>query len=173
MNKQNKPVFPQDENRLSQKMTLFSSMLKEGYHLRMRVTGTSMSPFLKTGAIVTLSKIPVDQLKIGDIIFCQRDERTLKLHRLIAIKKNMLITKGDALDSSDHPVDETGYLGKVTCIEDHCSYTVWPRNMETPLSHVINYSLAIYFRYRSFLICTAINLKSYLNINRLNIPESR
>lgn len=173
MNKQNKQVFFQDGcedlTRLSQKMALFSSMLAKGYNLRLRVTGTSMSPFLKTGTIVTLFKIPFGKLNIGDIIFCRHDEGSMKLHRLIAIKKNRLITKGDAVDSLDHPVDETQYLGKVVRIEGQRSNIVWSRNMETTLYQIINYIFAVYYRYKSLLICKLVNLKSHLRNNRLLI----
>ena len=131
-----------------------------------------MSPFIKTGDIVTLSKIPSDKIKIGDIIFCRSDEGRFKLHRLIAIEKSRLITKGDALDAPDKPVHKTDCLGRVIRIERHRPQTVRTCNMETPLSQVINYILAVYYRYKSLLICTFINVKSHLNINRLNMPEN-
>ena len=148
-------------------------MLDQGYNLRLRVTGTSMSPFINTGAIVTLFKIPFDKLKIGDIIFCRHNEGTQKLHRLVAVKKNTLITKGDALDSLDHPVDEAQYMGKVIRIEHRESHTGKTCNMETVLSQIINFTIAVYYRYKSLMICIFTNLKSYIKMNRFNLTEKR
>jgi hypothetical protein len=68
---------------LAWKGKLFANMLEAGYDLRLQVTGRSMTPFLETGSFVTLSKIPLSKLRIGDILFCRCDDGSCKLHRLI------------------------------------------------------------------------------------------
>ena len=143
-----------------QKITFFLSMLEDGYDLRLRVTGTSMSPFLETGSYVTLSRIPISELKIGDIIFCRSDDGSFILHRLIAIKNEMLITKGDALGSPDKPFEKKDYQGKVIRIEQHRSHTIISRNMELRSIQTANYLIAVYFRFKLHLIRKYIRFKS-------------
>ena len=72
------------------KLNFFPSLLEDGYHVRVQVTGKSMMPFIKSGSFVTLYRTPVSKLCIGDIILCQCDDGSLKLHRLIRKKGDML-----------------------------------------------------------------------------------
>ncbi len=139
---------------------LFSGMLKDGYDLRLQVTGSSMSPFIKTGSYVTLSRDPVSKLKIGDVVFCGCDDGSFKLHRLIQIKNKRLITKGDALSSNDAPFKKTDYQGRVIRVEYQCSQTVRSRNLELRSARMTNYLIAVYYRLKLFLICKYISLKS-------------
>jgi signal peptidase I len=130
----------------------FSRMLADGFNLRLRVTGTSMSPFLETGSYVTLSKVPVSELKIGDILFCRCDDGSFKLHRLIVIKNEMLITKGDALGLPDKPFKKDDYQGKAIRIEYRRSHTIISRNMELRSVQTVNYLIAIFFRLKLHMI---------------------
>ena len=136
-----------------EKMAFFSSMLEKGYHVRLRVTGNSMSPFLETGNYVVLSRIPLAELKIGDIIFCSCDDGSYKLHRLIAIKSELLITKGDALGLPDEPFQISNYQGKVIRIEQHRSQSIIIRNMELRSVQTANYLIAVFHRLKLHLIC--------------------
>ncbi|RJP84280.1 MAG: hypothetical protein C4518_20515 [Desulfobacteraceae bacterium] len=147
-------------NPLVQKMIFFSTMLADGYQLRLRVTGVSMSPFLETGSYVTLSKIPLPELKIGDIIFCRCDDGSFKLHRLISIENDRLITKGDALGLPDKPFEKDAYQGKVIRIEYLRSHAVIIRNMELWSVRAINYLIALYFRFKLYLISQYFRFKS-------------
>ncbi len=143
-----------------QKMAFFSNILADGYNIRVRVTGSSMSPFLETGSYVTLSKVPPSDLKIGDILFCRCDDGTFKLHRLIAMKNETLITKGDALGFPDKPFEKNDYQGKVIRIEHHRPHAVISRNMESRSVQAANYLVAIYFRLKLHLIRKYFGFKS-------------
>ncbi|MCX5899679.1 MAG: hypothetical protein NTX06_02895 [Proteobacteria bacterium] len=143
-----------------EKMAFFSTMLDDGYHIRLRVTGASMSPFLETGSYVTLSRIPLSELKIGDIIFCSCDDGSFKLHRLISIKKEMLITKGDALWLPDKPVKKKEYHAKVVSIEQNRPHATISRNMELRSIQTANYLIAVCFRFKLHLIRKYIRFKS-------------
>jgi len=136
----------------SSKMDLFSSLLRDGYALRLRVTGNSMKPFLKTGSYVTLSKIPADKLLPGDIIFFRCADETFKLHRLIGIGKKYLVTKGDALKSPDSRVDRNHYLGKVIRVETSGTEGAGSLDMDLPDARIFNYMVAVYFRLKLYLI---------------------
>lgn len=147
----------------AEKWTLITGMLNEGYEVRLSVTGASMAPYLESGDCVALSKkIHVDELKIGDIILCSSQDNTFKLHRLIAIKNNMLITKGDALDAPDHPFHRKDYCGKVIRIEQNRSHHIKHLNMESRSVQIFNFLFAMYNRMKSFLLCKYIGSKSKL-----------
>ncbi|MDA3894653.1 MAG: S24/S26 family peptidase [Desulfobacteraceae bacterium] len=143
-----------------QHLNFFSELLEEGYELRLKVTGRSMSPFLKTGSVVTLSQVPVSTLRIGDIIFCRCEDGSYKLHRLIQIDKDMLITKGDALRAFDPPFDKSDYQGKVICIEQNHPDGAYQRNMESQPVRVVNYLIARYSQLKLCFICIYVRLKS-------------
>ena len=143
-----------------QQMQLFSELLESGYKLRLQVTGASMSPFLKTGSYVTLFKIPVSKLRIGDIVFCQCDDGSFKLHRLIRVKNQKLITKGDALHAFDPPFEKADYRGKVTRIEHYRWCGVTFQNMDTGSVRLINFLIAKYQQIKSYLIFRYIGLRS-------------
>ena len=137
-------------------------MLADGYHLRLRVTGNSMSPFLKTGSYVTLSRVPLSELQVGDIIFCRCDDGSFKLHRLIMIQNKILITKGDALDFPDKPFEKKDYQGKVIRIERRRPHAVISRNMELRSIRTANYLIATCSRLKLHLIRKFFALKSKL-----------
>jgi len=143
-----------------QNLKFFSELLDEGYDLRLQVTGRSMSPFLETGSFVTLSKAPVSKLRIGDIIFCQCNDGSFKLHRLIRIDRDMLITKGDALVSSDVPFKKTDYKGKVGRVEHPFANGVIHRNMDNQSARIVNYFIARYHQLKLYFICMYVRLKS-------------
>jgi len=138
----------------------FSELLDDGYDLRLKVTGRSMSPFLKTGSVVILSQVPVSKLCIGDIIFCQCNDSSYKLHRLIHRDGDRLITKGDALVSSDVPFKKTDYKGKVGRVEHPFANGVIHRNMNNQSVRIINYLIARYHQFKIYFTCMYIRLKS-------------
>ena len=145
-----------------QQMALFSELLEDGYDLRLQVTGASMSPFIKSGSYVTLFKIPVSKLRIGDIIFCCCDDGVFKLHRLIKISDNKLVTKGDALHAFDLPFDENDYKGKVIGIEQFRFCGMDFHNMDPGFVRWLNFLIAKYQQIKSHLIFTVIGLRSKL-----------
>mgnify|MGYP000518894905 CR=1 FL=1 len=147
-------------NSLVHQVHFFSELLEDGYDIRLKVTGRSMSPFLKTGSFVTLSKIPLSELRIGDIVFCRCNDGSFKLHRLIQRDGDMLITKGDALVSSDVPFKKTDYKGKVVRIEHQRSNGVIYRNMNNQSARVVNYIIARYSQLKLCFICIYVRLKS-------------
>ncbi|MBW1743969.1 MAG: S24/S26 family peptidase, partial [Deltaproteobacteria bacterium] len=88
--------------------TLFSDILETGFGLRVKVTGKSMSPFVRDGDVVTIQKVPHDSLVRGDVIFFGNGQGSPVLHRLIKKKRAndgamTFQTKGDALVSFDEP----------------------------------------------------------------------
>jgi hypothetical protein len=152
----------------SSKMNFFSNLLRDGYALRLRVTGNSMKPFLKTGCYVTLSRIPADELRPGDIIFFRSADQTFKLHRLIGIGKKYFITKGDALNTPDAPVDRNHYLGKVIRIETSGTKGAGSLDMDLPGARIFNYMIAVYFRFKLYLIRVYTGFKTAAGKSMIN-----
>jgi signal peptidase I len=102
---------------------LFEDILKNGSQLRVRVTGRSMSPFLKGGEVLTVSQVPCHALHRGDIILFRNQHEHPVLHRIIrkedASGNNSIffLTKGDAVSTFDDPVNHDRILGKVITVE--------------------------------------------------------
>jgi signal peptidase I len=132
----------------TEKLTLFEDILDRGLILSIRVTGSSMSPFLAGEEILKIQKVPASSLQIGDLIFYKTREGFPLLHRIVRKQreKDMFVfqTKGDALITVDKPTTEHDILGKVRGIEKSLAGGTTKRiNMESPYWRSINYLLAV------------------------------
>lgn len=80
------------------------SVINDGITVEIPVYGLSMFPTYLPGDVVTVVPINMDTLKIGDIVFFERDNRII-FHRLVKIdrKHNLFLTKGDGLLGHDQP----------------------------------------------------------------------
>lgn len=101
---------------------LFADILEQGLDLRLKVTGRSMGPFIRSGETVVLRKTPPGSLRCGDIIYYMDAAGSAVLHRIIAreIKPNgrtIFTTKGDALLQHDAPIAEDQVLAKAAYVE--------------------------------------------------------
>lgn len=150
-----------------ERIRFLSDILKSGADVRLRVTGISMKPFLETGAVVTLRGVPVEQLRLGDLILCFHEANKMILHRLIGFTRKkergmlraMLITKGDALDAPDQPIDESKYMARVTRIGSEEGTSEKCRRMDNMTARASNYILALYHGLRSAVICRYMRFK--------------
>jgi len=81
-------------------------------------SGTSMLPFMESGAEFELELIPVSAIGIGDIVVFSRPPEMLVAHRVVRIQKGseslLFLTKGDNRRSLDAPVSQDKILGRVT-----------------------------------------------------------
>lgn len=101
---------------------LFAEILSNGTDLRLKVTGLSMRPFIKSGETVILRKIPAKYLQCGDIIYYVNSIGTPVLHRITDKKISQngdfsFITKGDALLHKDLPISKKQILAKALYVE--------------------------------------------------------
>lgn len=130
--------------------TLFKDLLSKDIDLRVKVTGGSMTPFLKSGEIVTVRKVHFKEINIGDLILFKDDNGFSVLHRIVSIKKNnqeriTFITKGDRIISIDNPVREDMILGKAIRIEKHSKRKgLKSINLESPVWKKLNFLIAIF-----------------------------
>lgn len=134
----------------SEKLGLFEECLNSGLDLRVRVTGKSMSPFLRGGEMLTIKKVPTHTLRKGDLILFLTGEGSPVLHRIIRFRQSpgnarVFHTKGDALYGFDEPVHEAAVLGKVVRVERESRHTGENglRDMDSFLWRRINYLVAV------------------------------
>lgn len=80
-----------------------------GYGAAVVLSG-SMEPELSKGDLIVVRKI--DTLTINQIVVFQ-DEDSLVAHRIVDIGDDKIVTKGDANNVSDDPVDKSQILGQV------------------------------------------------------------
>ncbi len=100
---------------------LLEDLLKKGVDLRVRVTGRSMAPFLNSGDLVVMRKVPFRTLGTGDLIFFKTNQDRCYIHRIIqkTARGNQWLfqTKGDAKRSMDETIPGKNILGKVLAVE--------------------------------------------------------
>jgi signal peptidase len=99
---------------------LLQETLAKGVPFTFRARGSSMHPFIKDGDLITVSPLLREYLPaVGDVVaFIQREAETLVVHRVIAIKSNCYVTKGDGTTGvGDGPVSAPDLLGLVTKVE--------------------------------------------------------
>lgn len=75
-----------------------------------RIKGTSMYPLLKEGELVFLDNL--ERVMVGDIVVYSAREEYI-IHRVIALKQEMVITQGDNSFQRDPPVAKDQLLALV------------------------------------------------------------
>jgi hypothetical protein len=84
--------------------------------LKLKVNGTSMSPFIKLGDTVFAKREPLATLAIGDVLVFTR-ENDIVTHRLVRIGSDGYYCKGDNTHIPDPVVRDEQIIGKVFAIE--------------------------------------------------------
>ncbi len=79
------------------------------------VHGRSMSPFIKSGSIVALKPVnPRRNIRIGDVLAARHlDSGTVLVHRVIWIKKDRFLLKGDNNLKTDGWFSKNSIIGLV------------------------------------------------------------
>lgn len=116
---------------------LLKQAIESNKEIYFKVEGHSMYPFLYLNDKVLVKKGIFKNLKKGDIIVFYRI-KNLVIHRIVKIKKNNIITKGDKSTRLDLPIRASDLLGKVVLIKNK------KINIETRTWQIINYIVAIY-----------------------------
>ena len=130
-------------------LRLFEDVLHTRSRLRVRVTGRSMSPFLKGGEVLTIRQEPSLSLKKGDLILFRNTFDLPVLHRIIQKRKSndgtfCFLTKGDALICFDGEIHEDSVLGKVCGIEKPTpSGKTKQIDMDSPFHKGMNFFIAV------------------------------
>jgi signal peptidase I len=88
--------------------------------VRLRVLGTSMAPSILPGDLLSIQRVNLDEISLGEIVLFSQDGR-LFVHRVVsciwALPTSSIVTRGDRLSHNDPPVTASQFLGRVTSIE--------------------------------------------------------
>lgn len=86
--------------------------------MKIKARGSSMLPFIHTGDYVTIKPVCVGGLEVGDIIvYPDKAQKNIICHRIVKIKDNILITKGDTYLRINEKVFPGSLVGKVVLVE--------------------------------------------------------
>jgi hypothetical protein len=93
---------------------LLADVLRHGQHhpIRLRVHGESMLPSLWPGDEVEIGSCSLEDLRPGDIALALRGGRIF-LHRLLAIKPNGFVLRGDSMPGPDPIFPVEALLGRL------------------------------------------------------------
>ena len=96
---------------------LAESLLRSGWTLRLRVTGSSMRPLLRSGTVLRIAPSHERPI-VGDIAFFRSAGGRLVAHRVLACEENRIWTKGDSSGQADGPVEVSDVIGRVLGIDE-------------------------------------------------------
>lgn len=77
------------------------------------ISSNSMWPVLKQGDIIFIKNISPEDIKVDDIIVWQQEEKGFIIHRVIKIKEETIITRGDANTVEDPPIAFEKIVGRM------------------------------------------------------------
>jgi len=103
-------------------LSLCRETLGRGYSLRCRTLGFSMFPLLRTGSVVQVAPVAVEDLRPGDVIVYQRAGEAVVAHRLVGKSRKQgrltLVALGDSFsrDTLEH-IQPEQILGIVVAID--------------------------------------------------------
>lgn len=91
------------------------SSLKEGNEVTLTANGWSMWPTVKPGTVLSLKKMPIEEVQVGDAIAFIRGEHFVvhRVERIVQENPRKIISRGDANLRFDEIVSDTNYCGKV------------------------------------------------------------
>lgn len=98
-----------------------SDVLRSGHSVRFCAKGASMHPTIREGEPITVSPVRPADIRRGDVIL-YRVGRGVIAHRVVRTTRRpegtlVFLPRGDALWTSDEPVEESGVLGRVVAVE--------------------------------------------------------
>jgi Peptidase S24-like len=87
---------------------LVASLLGDGYDVRLRVTGWSMKPLIRSGSVLHFSAS--GSPRAGDVVLTRHANGSLVAHRVIEIDGDWIRTKGDACRTADGRVQRSAVV---------------------------------------------------------------
>ena len=97
---------------------LMKSVLEKGKDFRFQAAGSSMSPFIKSGDVITLSSVEHKTIHIGDILAVNHPiNNNLVVHRVAACRAGNYLLKADNSQIPDGWIKPNQIIGVVGKIE--------------------------------------------------------
>ena len=94
---------------------LVSSLLSGGLDLRIRLSGFSMKPLVRSGSVLRFSAMA--EPAMGDIVLLHYPGHKLVAHRVLRLSRESVWTKGDSCGAPDPPIARARVLAAATCLE--------------------------------------------------------
>lgn len=104
---------------------LVADVVRDAGRASLRVTGLSMLPAIRPGDVLSIERVETNraganraganELRPGQIILYSRNGR-LKAHRIVSIRSEYVVTRGDRLLSCDVPVRSSEVIGRVASV---------------------------------------------------------
>ena len=85
-------------------------LLQRGHAVEFRVRGDSMHPVIREEDVVHVE--PVRVVGVGDVVLVQA-ERGLTAHRVVSVRDDLVVTRGDNAPEDDDPLPKARVLGRV------------------------------------------------------------
>ena len=96
-------------------------LLSRSLSIELRMSGSSMSPAIEDGDVITVEPVAEDPVKQGDIVLYHSRFDTAVIHRVIRLERSSsercIVTRGDAASHNDVPVPLHRILGRVKRVE--------------------------------------------------------
>jgi signal peptidase len=113
--------------------------------IRLRVTGTSMLPAVQPGDLLTIHRVDLEDISLGEIVLVVRGNRFFAHRVLDHVRSDepYLTTRGDRLSYNDPPVFRSELLGKVAAVERNgrkVGSVTWLNSSNGVLAHILRSS---------------------------------
>lgn len=96
-------------------------LLSRSLPVELRMSGSSMSPGIEDGDIITVESITAEPIKPGDIVLYHSRFDTAVIHRVVRLERSSsercIVTRADAASHNDGPVPLHRVLGRVSRVE--------------------------------------------------------
>ena len=97
---------------------LIITVLEKGSAFRFQAKGSSMTPFIKDGDVITLESIQGKKILRGDVVaVISPTPEKLRVHRVVKISKGSYTIKGDNVSRIDGTFEKAQILGRVIKVE--------------------------------------------------------
>lgn len=93
---------------------LLTSLLREGFDVRVRLTGWSMKPLVGSGSVLRFSR---GEPSLGDVVLARLGNDAFIAHRVVALDTDRIWTKGDACRTADGPLPRERVLARAVRLE--------------------------------------------------------
>lgn len=97
---------------------LLRAVLDRDLPFRFQAKGSSMSPFIKNGDVITVAPVTRSLLHVGDVVaFTSPESDKLVVHRIIGKQTDSFLIQGDNISVADGVIPRARILGRVVKIE--------------------------------------------------------
>lgn len=102
----------------SDMVALATDVTRAGGALRVRARGGSMMPTIPRGAVVRIGALPATGVTRGDVVLALTRDGEPVLHRAVAVRRDSVVTRGDAAIHEDPAIPLTRIIGIATHVSD-------------------------------------------------------